>query len=98
MTDDVNADNLLDVFKSVEVEGNIASVLSRELGDVSIHSLLEQTRQVADGIKRGRLGVFAIVQLSALSIQFLSTKKAGKIPLSPLFQRGIQVDSLNAYE
>ena len=52
--DDQDADSLLDIFKGVEVEESNISVLSRELSDVSIHSLLEQIRQVADEIKGGR--------------------------------------------
>ncbi len=52
--DGEDADSMLDVFKSVEVEDNIVSALSRELADVSIHSLLEQTRQVANEIRWGR--------------------------------------------
>jgi len=52
--DDRDGDSMLDVFKSVEVEKNAISVLSRELSDVSIDSLLEQTRQVAEEIERGR--------------------------------------------
>ena len=54
MTENPDADNLLDVFTGVEVEENIVSILSRELGDVSIDSLLEQMRQIADEIKWGR--------------------------------------------
>lgn len=52
--DDRDTDSMLDVFEGVEVEENAISMLSRELSDVSIDSLLEQTRQVADEIKRGR--------------------------------------------
>jgi hypothetical protein len=44
-------DSLLDVFKSEGLEENSVSALSKELGDVSIYSLLEQTKQVADAIK-----------------------------------------------
>jgi hypothetical protein len=53
MTDNVDTDNMLDVFTSVEVEESLVSILSRDLSDVSIHSLLEQTRQIAGEIKRG---------------------------------------------
>ncbi len=53
MTDNLDTDSMLDIFKSVEMEESFISVLSRELSDVSIHSLLEQTRQVAGEIKRG---------------------------------------------
>lgn len=54
MTDNLNTDSMLDVFTSTEVEETLVSVLSRDLSDVSIHSLLEQTRQIAGEIKRGR--------------------------------------------
>lgn len=40
-------DSLLDVFRSVETEESTVSLLSRELGDVSIADLLRQARQVA---------------------------------------------------
>ncbi len=52
--DGEDTDSLLDVFKSVEVQDSIVSVLSRGLADVSIYSLLEQTQQVANEIKWGR--------------------------------------------
>ncbi len=52
--DDKDTDSLLDVFQTEEVEETTVSVLPRELSDVSIHSLLEQTRQVADEVKGGR--------------------------------------------
>jgi ribosomal protein L12E/L44/L45/RPP1/RPP2 len=51
MPDNTDNDSMLDVFTGVEVEDNSISVLSRELSDVSIQSLLEQTRQVAGDIK-----------------------------------------------
>lgn len=54
MADNLDTDSMLDVFTSVEVEETLVSVLSRDLSDVSIHSLLEQTRQIAGEIKRGR--------------------------------------------
>lgn len=52
MADNVDTDSMLDVFTSVEVEESLVSILSRDLSDVSIHSLLEQTRQIAGEIKR----------------------------------------------
>ncbi len=52
MSDNTDTDSMLDVFTGVEVEDSHISVLSRELSDVSIHSLLEQTRQVAGDIKQ----------------------------------------------
>lgn len=51
MSDNIDTDSMLDVFTGVEVEDNPISVLSRELSDVSIHALLEQTRQIAGDIK-----------------------------------------------
>ena len=53
MAENLDADSLLDVFTSVEVEESLVSILSRDLSDVNIHSLLDQTRQVAGEIKRG---------------------------------------------
>ena len=52
--DNQDTDSMLDVFTDVEVEENTVSVLSRELSDVSIHSLLEQIRQIALEMKRER--------------------------------------------
>ena len=54
MAENLDTDSLLDVFTSVEVEETLVSLLSRDLSDVNIHSLLEQTRQVAGDIRRGR--------------------------------------------
>ena len=53
MGEDPDTDSLLDVFTSVEVEDNPISLLSRELSEVSISSLLEQTREIAGQIRRG---------------------------------------------
>ena len=52
--DNQDIDSMLDVFTDVEVKENTVSALSRELSDVNIHSLLEQTRQVALEMKRER--------------------------------------------
>ena len=54
MSDTIDADGLLDVFTSVEVKESPISALARELGDVSMHSLLEQTRQLASEMRRAR--------------------------------------------
>ena len=51
--DDKGADSLLDVFTSEEVVESSISRLSKDLIDVSIDSLLEQTKQVAHEIKWG---------------------------------------------
>jgi hypothetical protein len=48
---DRNPDSLLDVFTSEELVETTASKLSKELSDLSIYSLLEETKQVAQGIK-----------------------------------------------
>ena len=61
MSDNPEADSLLDVFTSVEVEDSPISALARGLSDVSIDSLLEQSRQVATQMKgrcRGPGGQF----------------------------------------
>lgn len=51
--DDKRTESLLDVFTSEEISESPISKLSKDLGDVSIHSLLEQTKQIADEIKFG---------------------------------------------
>jgi ribosomal protein L12E/L44/L45/RPP1/RPP2 len=53
MGDGNDSDSLLDVFTSVEVEETFVSALARELSEVNMHSLLEQTRQVAGEVGRG---------------------------------------------
>jgi hypothetical protein len=51
--DDKGTDSLLDVFTSEELVESPVSKLSKDLNDVSIDSLLEQTKQVAEEIKLG---------------------------------------------
>lgn len=51
--DDKGTDSLLDVFTSEEVVESSINRLSKDLSDVSIYSLLEQTKQVAEEIKWG---------------------------------------------
>jgi len=46
-----NPDSLLDVFTNEELEETAASKLSKDLTDLSIYSLLEETKQVAQGIR-----------------------------------------------
>jgi len=46
-----NPDSLLDVFTSEELVETAASKLSKDLSDLSIYSLLEETQQVAKGIR-----------------------------------------------
>jgi len=53
MGDGNDSDSLLDVFTNVEVEETFVSALARELSDVNMNSLLEQTRQVAGEVGRG---------------------------------------------
>jgi hypothetical protein len=51
--DDKAADSLLDVFTSEELVESPISKLSKELGDVSVQTLLEQIKQVAGEIRCG---------------------------------------------
>ena len=44
-------DSLLEIFTSEELVESPVSKLSKELGDVSVYTLLEQTKQVAAEIK-----------------------------------------------
>jgi len=46
-----NPESLLDVFTSEELVETTASKLSKDLSDMSIYSLLEETKQVAQGIR-----------------------------------------------
>jgi hypothetical protein len=50
---DSGIDSLLDVFKSEELMENPISLLSRELNDVDIGSLLEETKQIVEKLKSG---------------------------------------------
>ena len=51
--DDKGTDSLLDVFTSEELVETPISRLSKDLGDVSIYTLLEQTKQLAQEMKCG---------------------------------------------
>jgi len=51
--DDKGADSLLDVFTSEEFVESSVSRLSQDLGDVSVYTLLEQTKQLAQEMKCG---------------------------------------------
>ena len=51
--DDKGTDSLLDVFTSEELIETPISKLSKDLGDVSVYALLEQTKQLAKEIKCG---------------------------------------------
>ena len=48
-----NTDGLLDVFTSEELTETAFGLLGKDLGNVSITSLLEETRQLAEEIRRG---------------------------------------------
>ncbi len=49
-----NPDDLLDVFTTEELAETTVSKLSKGLNDLSIYSLLEETKQVAQGIRNQR--------------------------------------------
>lgn len=51
--DDKGTESLLDVFTSEELVETSVSKLSKDLGDVSVQTLLEQTKQIAQEIKCG---------------------------------------------
>jgi hypothetical protein len=51
--DDKGTESLLDVFTSEELVETPISKLSKDLGDVSVYALLEQTKQLAEEIKFG---------------------------------------------
>ena len=44
-------ESLMDIFTTEDINDSYLSTLSKDLGDVSIVSLLEQSRQVAQEIK-----------------------------------------------
>jgi hypothetical protein len=46
-----NPDSLLDVFTSEELVETPVSRLSKDLSDLSIYSLLEETKQVAQNVR-----------------------------------------------
>jgi hypothetical protein len=48
-----NTEGLLDVFTSEELAESTFGLLGKDLGNVSILSLLEETRQLAEEIRRG---------------------------------------------
>jgi hypothetical protein len=52
--DDKGTESLLDVFTSEELIETPISKLSKDLGDVSVYTLLEQTKQLAQDMKCGR--------------------------------------------
>jgi hypothetical protein len=44
---------MLDVFTSEDLTESTASILGKDLGNLSMTSLLEETRQLAEEIRRG---------------------------------------------
>lgn len=48
---DVSRDTLLEIFRNTEVGENPISLLSLDLADIDIHSLLEQSRRIARQIR-----------------------------------------------
>jgi hypothetical protein len=51
--DGKNTDGLLDVFTSEELTETAFGLLGKDLGDLSMSSLLEESRQLAEEIRRG---------------------------------------------
>jgi len=51
---DGELDSLLEVFKSEPIIDNPISILSKELEDVNVGSLLEESRRIADNVKKRR--------------------------------------------
>ncbi len=50
--EDDEDDSLLDVFREEQFSDNPISVLSRGLGDMSVYSLLEETKRIADRVRK----------------------------------------------
>lgn len=53
---DMEADGLMDIFTAMEVGENPISKLSKDLSEVSVYALLEQTQQLAMQMKLGARG------------------------------------------
>jgi len=49
--EDEDVDGMLEIFRSEPLSENPISVLSQELGDTDVYSLLEETRKIADKVK-----------------------------------------------
>jgi len=47
-----NTEGMLDVFTSEDLTESTASILGKDLGNLSMTSLLEETRQLAEEIRR----------------------------------------------
>ena len=52
MGENADTDNLMDDFTEVQVEDNPLSLLSRDLGDVTMGSLVEEGQRIADQVRR----------------------------------------------
>ena len=50
---DKAADSLLDVFTTEDLADTLVGKLSKDLGDISILALLEQTKQLAEQMRLG---------------------------------------------
>ena len=52
MGENPDTDSLMDIFTEVQVEDSPISALSRDLGDVTMGSLVEEGRRIADQVRR----------------------------------------------
>jgi hypothetical protein len=52
--EDEKIESVLDIFRSEELTLNTTSILSKELSDTSVYSLLEESKQIAKKIKKER--------------------------------------------
>jgi hypothetical protein len=51
MGENPDTDSLMDIFTQVQVEDNPISALSRDLGDVTMGSLVEEGQRIADQVR-----------------------------------------------
>lgn len=51
MGENADTDSLMDIFTDVQVEENPISALSRDLGDVTMGSLVEEGRWIVDQVR-----------------------------------------------
>lgn len=51
MGENADTDSLMDIFTEVQVEESPISALSRDLGDVTMGSLVEEGRRIADQVR-----------------------------------------------
>ena len=52
MGENADTDSMMDVFTEVHVEDSPISLLSRDLGDVTMGSLVEEGQRIADQVRR----------------------------------------------